>query len=76
MSPSFFERIEARSKAIDSLLCVGLDPHLKELFPNKSEIELLSIDEEHKCDVAFTFCKSIIDATGRLNNASKEFRMT
>jgi hypothetical protein len=24
---SFFERLEARVKAVDSLLCVGLDPH-------------------------------------------------
>lgn len=28
---SFFEVVESRSKSIDSLLCVGLDPHRAEL---------------------------------------------
>jgi len=63
-SSSFFARVEARCKEIDSLLCVGLDPHMKELFPNSSESEIESMSEEERCDVAFTFCKTIIDLTG------------
>ncbi|CAM9933747.1 unnamed protein product [Heterosigma akashiwo] len=47
---SFFQRIRNRVKAIDSLLCVGLDPHLSEL-------------EEKTAEGAFNFCKDIIDAT-------------
>lgn len=69
-STSFFTQLEARSKEVDSLLCVGLDPHMKELFPDKSDAEMESIDEEHRCDVAFTFCKTIIDLTGTFNDVS------
>ena len=53
-------------KEVNSLLCIGLDPHGKELasamgkeYP--SEYDKLS--QEDKCDAAFTFCKTIIDAT-------------
>jgi uridine monophosphate synthetase len=31
MAQSFFEKLEARCREIDSLLCVGLDPHSSEL---------------------------------------------
>jgi uridine monophosphate synthetase len=31
MSPSFFSRLERRARQVDSLLCVGLDPHPEEL---------------------------------------------
>ena len=64
---NFFTKLEARCQEIDSLLCVGLDPHLKELFPDKSESEMESLEEETKCDAAFSFCKTIIDATGMLH---------
>jgi len=56
---TFFSKIEARSKAIDSLLCIGLDPHEKELFQEGWE----GRSEQEKCDAAFTFCKTLIDAT-------------
>ena len=58
---SFFSKLEARVTAIDSLLCVGLDPHSKELFPNG----LCGVTEEMQADAAFTFCKTIIDATSK-----------
>lgn len=59
---SFFSKLEARVKAADSLLCIGLDPHESELFPNGSE----GVSEEDKCNAAFKFCKNLIDATGKL----------
>jgi hypothetical protein len=58
---SFFEKLEARVAAIDSLLCIGLDPHLKELTVAEDATE------EQKCDAAYTFCKTLIDATGELS---------
>lgn len=58
---SFFAKLEARVEAVNSLLCIGLDPHLKELFPD-GDSSLLT--EEEKCNAAYTFCKTIIDATG------------
>mmetsp|Transcript_6253 Transcript_6253/g.13033 ORF Transcript_6253/g.13033 Transcript_6253/m.13033 type:complete len:533 (-) Transcript_6253:134-1732(-) len=59
-SISFREKLESRVAAIDSLLCVGLDPHLGELFPDGSGPEQT---EQVRCDAAFTFCKTLIDAT-------------
>ena len=50
MSKAFFERIEERAKAIDSLLCVGLDPHPQDL-------------EEQSAEAAHRFCLRIIEAT-------------
>ncbi|KAG7369503.1 orotate phosphoribosyltransferase [Nitzschia inconspicua] len=53
----FFVKLEARCKDIQSLLCVGLDPHFKELqLPATATLE-------QQCDAAFSFCKTIIDAT-------------
>ena len=54
---SFRSKLEARINAIDSLLCVGLDPHEKEL-----EISSDASNED-KADAAFTFCKTLIDQT-------------
>lgn len=59
-SQSFFAKLEARIAEIDSHLCVGLDPHIKELFPNGDGE---SKSEQERCDAAFNFCKTIIDAT-------------
>lgn len=56
---TFFTKIQARSEAINSLLCVGLDPHEKELYLNG----WAGRSEQEKCDAAFTFCKTLIDAT-------------
>ena len=54
---SFFAKLEARVDEVDSLLCVGLDPHSKEI--GSDEVK----SPEDKCAAAFTFCKTIIDAT-------------
>lgn len=54
---NFFSKLEERSKAINSLLCVGLDPHIKELKLDENATE------EERCDAAYTFCKTIIMAT-------------
>ena len=59
----FFTQLEARVKQVDSLLCVGLDPHFKELFPAEDNSQEAKSEEE-KCDAAFSFCKTLIDATG------------
>jgi hypothetical protein len=61
---SFFAKLEARVKAINSLLCVGLDPHEKELFPLGTE----GVTEEQKSAAAYKFCKKLIDATGETTN--------
>lgn len=44
----------------NSLLCIGLDPHEKELFPSGT---VVPENDEAKADAAFTFCKTLIDAT-------------
>ena len=64
-SQSFFTKLEQRIKEIDSHLCVGLDPHIKELFPGDDAAALASKTETERCDAAFTFCKNLIDSTGR-----------
>jgi uridine monophosphate synthetase len=47
---SFFSRLESRVRAIDSLLCVGLDPHIDDLpTPN--------------ADAAYNFCLRLIETT-------------
>lgn len=48
--PSFFERLTARVRAVDSLLCVGLDPHSSEL-------------QEDSAEGAYNFCKRLIEET-------------
>eukprot|EP00986_Skeletonema_menzelii_P001540 scaffold407_cov142-Skeletonema_menzelii.AAC.3 len=55
---SFFDQIQTRSESINSLLCVGLDPHQKELPADQ-----WAASEESRCEAAFQFCKRIIDAT-------------
>lgn len=75
---SFFERLEARVKAVDSLLCVGLDPHAAQVRRKNSdgwwcmmnddgwwcpdEWPLLQLPEATG-KAAFDFCKRLIDAT-------------
>jgi hypothetical protein len=54
---SFFTKLEARVQEVNSLLCVGLDPHSKEI-----QNDSLTTPQD-KCDAAFTFCKTLIDAT-------------
>ena len=56
---SFRSKLEARIESINSLLCVGLDPHEKELYPAGWQ----DASEEERCDAAFTFCKTLVDTT-------------
>ncbi len=66
-STSFFAKLEKRIDEVDSHLCVGLDPHLKELFPDLKDDSsaLAAKTEQERCDAAYTFCKNLIDATGQ-----------
>ena len=48
--PTFFEKLDQRAKAINSLLCVGLDPHPEEL-------------PEITAEAAKAFCTRLINAT-------------
>mmetsp|Transcript_28243 Transcript_28243/g.65407 ORF Transcript_28243/g.65407 Transcript_28243/m.65407 type:complete len:363 (-) Transcript_28243:380-1468(-) len=55
----FFDKLQSRIARVNSLLCVGLDPHAKELFPDGFD----GVAEEDRCEAAFFFCKKLIDAT-------------
>lgn len=55
---SFFENLENRARQIDSLLCVGLDPHPKDLAENSAS-------------AARDFCLRLIEATTELALAYK-----
>jgi orotidine 5'-phosphate decarboxylase subfamily 2 len=54
---SFVDKLTKRVEEVNSLLCIGLDPHSKEIVNDSVKTA------EDKCDAAFTFCKTIIDAT-------------
>ena len=54
----FFSRLEARARQVDSLLCVGLDPHLPDL-------------PEPTADAAYSFCLRLIEAAVDLAAAFK-----
>ncbi len=58
MAISFFDRLEARCSSIDSLLCVGLDPHSEDL-------------RERSAASARDFCVRLMDATARMAAAYK-----
>lgn len=58
---NFFAKLEARVAAAKSLLCVGLDPHEKELFPDGVD----TVTENQRSEAAFSFCMKLIDATGK-----------
>jgi len=47
---SFFSRLEERAKQINSLLCIGLDPHINEL-------------PEPTADAALDFCLNLVNVT-------------
>jgi uridine monophosphate synthetase len=49
---SFFQRLEARAREVDSLLCIGLDPHLADLPGGVSSAQ-----------AARDFCLRLIEAT-------------
>lgn len=59
-SESFRIKLETRVESSNSLLCIGLDPHPNDLFPSGGYD---SASEEARADAAFTFCKTLIDAT-------------
>lgn len=56
-SLSFREKLEARIAAVDSLLCVGLDPHEAELHLDNTATE------EERCAAAIDFCTRLVQAT-------------
>jgi len=56
--PTFFEKLDQRARAIDSLLCVGLDPHPEEL-------------PEQTAEAAKAFCQRLIHATHQFALAYK-----
>ncbi|POM68557.1 Orotidine 5'-phosphate decarboxylase [Phytophthora palmivora] len=58
MSASFFTSLRARVAAVDSLLCVGLDPHVAEL-------------PEATAAAAQTFCLNLIEQTHHVAAAYK-----
>ena len=56
--PTFFEKLDQRAQAIDSLLCVGLDPHPEDL-------------PEQTGAAALEFCVRLIEATKDVTLAYK-----
>lgn len=61
---TFFTKLEARVKEVNSHLCIGLDPHLKELFPDCSESTITETKtEKERCDKAVSFCRKLIEET-------------
>ena len=54
----FFSNLEKRAREVDSLLCIGLDPHLKDLSTADSQS-------------AKEFCLRLIEATADLALAFK-----
>jgi uridine monophosphate synthetase len=58
---SFFEHLEARARAVDSLLCIGLDPHPADLPAGSAPTPAAARD----------FCLRLIDATADLAAAFK-----
>jgi uridine monophosphate synthetase len=56
--PTFFTKLDQRARAIDSLLCVGLDPHPEEL-------------PEPTAEAAKAFCIRLINATHEVTLAFK-----
>jgi uridine monophosphate synthetase len=51
---SFFSKLEARAREVDSLLCVGLDPHPQEITPP---------GEQPSSQYLRDFCLRLLDAT-------------
>lgn len=59
---SFFERVEARAREIDSLLCIGLDPHEKDL-PDHSSLLVRSARDIQMARAAQAYCIKIVEQT-------------
>lgn len=58
MKPAFFAQLEERARAVDSLLCIGLDPHLQDL-------------KEPTAAAAKQFCLNLIEITTDIAAAYK-----
>ena len=54
----FYSNLQAYSEKVDSLLCVGLDPHGQDI-------------QEKSGELVYQFCKNIIDSTYDLVTAYK-----
>ncbi|GBG26141.1 Orotate phosphoribosyltransferase [Hondaea fermentalgiana] len=64
--PSFFATLEARVKAANSLVCVGLDPHAEDVAKVKKDKGI-----ESDAEAAFEFSKALIEATQHVAAAYK-----
>lgn len=56
--PNFFDVITERARKLNSLLCVGIDPHYEDLL-------VLQKPEEAILDTTLRFCFRIIDQTNK-----------
>ena len=63
----FFSFLEERATSINSILCVGLDPHETDLKTFKSKHSDVAEDTE----AAFLFCKDIVEKTKHVASAYK-----
>lgn len=63
---SFFAKLQARVDEINSILCVGLDPHSADIEKLKSELP-----DKDDADLALHFCVTIVDATQHVAAAYK-----
>jgi uridine monophosphate synthetase len=61
---TFFSQLESRARQVDSLLCVGLDPHPKDLSAMAKQAEITT---QHLRD----FCLRLIEATADVAAAYK-----
>jgi orotidine-5'-phosphate decarboxylase len=65
---NFFEKLEARVKAIDSLLCIGLDPHISQLsapvVQAATEFCLNIIEQTHQYAAAYKPNSAFFEAFG------------
>ena len=57
-TPSFFQQLEARCAAIDSLLCIGLDPHPQDVMTFASKIKNTNAATANTSRIASTNAKS------------------
>ena len=64
---SFFEELERRCKAVDSMLCVGLDPHDQDLDKLAKELA----EGTARAEVARVFCTRLIEKTAACAAAYK-----
>jgi len=61
-STSFIQQLESRIKEVNSLLCIGLDPHPQDL-KTFSESADCSASYDNPADVALQFCQRLVKAT-------------